>query len=101
MLLASASPTVMGDLHGRWPARRRFSLGRQAWDGPRITVLVAAAASAILACVLSVTVFSQLSVNNDEAVYLLQAKAMAGGHLFPQAGHPAASFTPWLGVSSG
>ena len=57
--------------------------------------------SAALAYLLSSTIFSQLSVNNDEAVYLLQAKAMAAGHLFPQVGHPASSFVPWLGVIHG
>jgi 4-amino-4-deoxy-L-arabinose transferase-like glycosyltransferase len=51
--------------------------------------------------VLASTIFSHLSVNNDETVYLLQAKAMAHGNLFPKVGHPASSFTPWLGVIHG
>ncbi|MCW2547393.1 MAG: hypothetical protein JWN96_1853 [Mycobacterium sp.] len=70
-------------------------------NGPRVTVLAAAVLSAIVAWLLSSTIFSQLSVNNDEAVYLLQARAMAAGHLFPPVGHPASSFTPWLGVIHG
>ncbi len=71
------------------------------WDLPRIVVASACLASGALAVVLSLTVFSHLSVNNDEAVYLLQAKALAHGHLFPPAPQPAASFTPWLGVIHG
>src|SRR4051812_43805781 len=53
-----------------------------------------AAVSALLTALLSHTVFSHLSVNNDESVYLLQARALAAGHLFPSAPEPAASFTP-------
>ncbi len=75
-------------LHRRW--------GR--WDGPALTVAVTALLSAALAVTLSRTVFSQLSVNGDEAVYLLQARALEHGHLFPSAAQPAGSFTPWLGV---
>jgi 4-amino-4-deoxy-L-arabinose transferase-like glycosyltransferase len=70
-------------------------------DLPRIVVLITCLVSASVAIALSKTVFSHLSVNNDEAVYLLQAKALAHGHLFPPVGHPAASFTPWLGVIHG
>jgi hypothetical protein len=96
--------SVITDRSGR---RRRSAAHRPAgaavacWDGPRIMVVLAAIASAALAVALSSTVFSRLSVNNDETVYLLQAKAMASGHLFPPVGHPAASFTPWLGVIHG
>jgi len=71
------------------------------WDAARTAVVVAALVSGVLAVVLSVTVFSRLSINNDETVYLLQAKAFASGHLFPPAGHPASAFVPWLGVTRG
>lgn len=71
------------------------------WRDPRTVVAIAAVLSGALAVTLSLTIFSGLSINNDESVYLLQAKALAAGHLFPQAGHPAASFTPWLGVIRG
>jgi 4-amino-4-deoxy-L-arabinose transferase-like glycosyltransferase len=71
------------------------------WDGPRIAVVLAAIISAAVAALLSRTVFSHLSVNNDETVYLLQAKAFAHGHLFPPVGNPPTSFTPWLGVIRG
>lgn len=67
-------------------------------DGPLVVVVIAAAVSAAIAVSLSFTVFSHLSVNDDESVYLLQARALAHGNLFPPAPHPASSFTPWLGV---
>src|ERR1700710_858486 len=70
----------------------------RSWDGPRCVVIVLCLGSAILALILSRTMFAHLSVNNDESAYLLQAKAIAHGQLFPVAPHPAASFTPWLGV---
>jgi hypothetical protein len=72
---------------------------RSRWlDGPLVVVLVTAVVSAAVAASLSFTVFSHLSVNDDESVYLLQARALAHGNLFPPAPHPAGSFTPWLGV---
>jgi 4-amino-4-deoxy-L-arabinose transferase-like glycosyltransferase len=74
---------------------------RTGWDVPRIVVAVAAVLAGVVTVVLSSTVFSHLSVNNDETVYLLQAKTYASGHLFPPAGDPASSFTPWLGVIRG
>ncbi len=93
-------------LEGTAPTRRATA-GRRVtrlagwFDGPRIALLIAATFSAGMAVLLSQTVFSQLSVNNDESVYLLQARAFAAGHLFPGAGHPGASFIPWLGVLRG
>jgi 4-amino-4-deoxy-L-arabinose transferase-like glycosyltransferase len=77
------------------------ALLRRRWDAPGYVVAAAAVASAALAVLLSRTAFSHLSVNNDESVYLLQAKSLANGHLFPKAPHPAASFAPWLGVTHG
>jgi 4-amino-4-deoxy-L-arabinose transferase-like glycosyltransferase len=74
---------------------------RRRWDGPAIVVAIAAALSAAIAVTLSLTVFSRLSVNGDESVYLLQARALAHGHLFPPVTEPADSFTPWLGVIHG
>ncbi len=74
---------------------------RSRWDRAAAVVLVTALVSAGLAVTLSRTVFSRLSVNGDEAVYLLQARAFAHGHLFPPAPHPAGSFTPWLAVIHG
>jgi hypothetical protein len=74
---------------------------RHGWDIPLIAVVITCAVSAAVAAGLSMTVFSHLSVNNDESVYLLQAKTIANGYLFPPVGHPPASFTPWLGVTHG
>jgi 4-amino-4-deoxy-L-arabinose transferase-like glycosyltransferase len=74
---------------------------RGGWDRPRIVVVIVALIAGVVTVVLSATVFSHLSVNNDETVYLLQAKAYASGHFFPPAGDPASSFTPWLGVIRG
>jgi 4-amino-4-deoxy-L-arabinose transferase-like glycosyltransferase len=74
---------------------------RNRWDRPAIAVAVAAALSAAIAVTLSLTVFSRLSVNGDESVYLLQARALAHGHLFPPVTQPADSFAPWLGVIHG
>ena len=64
-------------------------------------VAVAAILSAAIAVILSLTVFPRLSVNGDESVYLLQARALAHGQLFPSVTLPADSFTPWLGVIHG
>lgn len=74
----------------------RLHLERLDW--PLAVVLVTAVASAVVAVCLSFTVFSHLSVNDDESVYLLQARALVHGNLFPPAPHPPSSFTPWLGV---
>lgn len=52
--------------------------------------------AAITAVVLSRTVFAHLSINNDEGIYRLQADALAHGHLFGPAPHPADAFRPWL-----
>jgi 4-amino-4-deoxy-L-arabinose transferase-like glycosyltransferase len=48
------------------------------------------------AVVASRSIFPFGSVNHDEAVYRLQADALAHGHLFPVAPAHAAAFQPWL-----
>ncbi|HUQ39481.1 MAG TPA: glycosyltransferase family 39 protein [Acidimicrobiales bacterium] len=57
--------------------------------------------SAVVAVVVKHTVFPLLSFNNDEAVYRLQADAIAHGHLFPPTPALHDSFRPWLGAVSG
>ncbi|HEX4017148.1 MAG TPA: glycosyltransferase family 39 protein [Frankiaceae bacterium] len=74
---------------------------RRRWDRPAVVVLLAAGLSAAIAVTLALTVFRRLSVNGDESVYLLQARSLAHGHLFPPVTQPADSFTPWLGVIHG
>ncbi|WP_341477207.1 glycosyltransferase family 39 protein [Frankia canadensis] len=61
-------------------------------------VAVLAVLSATAAVVLRHTVFPLLSVNNDEGLYLLHARTLAEGRLFPPAPHPARSYLPWLGT---
>ncbi|KJE25422.1 PMT family glycosyltransferase, 4-amino-4-deoxy-L-arabinose transferase [Frankia torreyi] len=61
-------------------------------------VAVLAMLSAAAAVVLRHTVFPLLSVNNDEGIYLLHARTLAEGRLFPPAPHPAQSYLPWLGT---
>ena len=99
-MLASYLSTPLESSHPS-PGSSEGQHRNRKWDGPRIVVLIAAVISGTIAAVLSCTVFSHLSVNNDETVYLLQAKAIAHGHLFPQVGNPPTSFTPWLGVIRG
>ncbi|CAO5170282.1 DUF7846 domain-containing protein [Frankia sp. AiPs1] len=61
-------------------------------------VAVLAGCAAIGAVVLRHTVFPLLSVNNDEGIYLLHARTLASGRLFPPAPAPAQSYLPWLGA---
>ncbi len=63
-------------------------------------VAVLAVLSAAAAVLLRHHLFPYLSVNNDEVIYLTQARALAGGHLFPTAPDPAASYAPWLAAVS-
>ncbi len=63
---------------------------------PGRTVVVAALLSAVAAIVINRYLFPYLSINNDEALYRLQAQTLAGGHLFPPAPRSAASYAPWL-----
>jgi hypothetical protein len=52
--------------------------------------------SAIGAVVMAMAVFPYGSVNDDEAIYRLQAHTLASGHLFTAAPDPALAFRPWL-----
>ncbi|ONH61173.1 hypothetical protein CcI49_07535 [Frankia sp. CcI49] len=69
-------------------------------SAPGRYVAVLAVLSATVAVVLRHNLFPYLSINNDEVIYLTQARAMAGGHLFPAAPDPAASYAPWLAAVS-
>jgi hypothetical protein len=63
---------------------------------------VAIAGSAALGViVLARLVFPNGSVNDDEAIYRLQAHTLAGGHLFPAAPNPPQAFVPWLSAVVG
>ncbi|ABW14678.1 conserved hypothetical protein [Parafrankia sp. EAN1pec] len=64
-------------------------------------VAVLALTSATVAVLLRHNLFPYLSVNNDEVIYLLHARTLADGHLFPSAPDPAASYAPWLAAISG
>ncbi|CAO5228327.1 DUF7846 domain-containing protein [Frankia sp. AgKG'84/4] len=69
-----------------------------AMPGEARYVAVLAVLAAAAAVLLRHTVFPMLSVNNDEGIYLLYARTLAEGHLFPRAPQPAQSYVPWLGV---
>ena len=60
-------------------------------------VVFSAAATVVMARL----VFPNGSVNDDEAIYRLQAHTIASGHLFPAAGNPAQAFVPWLSAIRG
>jgi hypothetical protein len=62
-------------------------------------VAVLALGAAVVALLVKYLLFPYLSVNNDEALYRLQAQTLASGRLFPDAGHPAGSFAPWLAIA--
>src|SRR5688572_104121 len=55
-----------------------------------------AATSGVAAVAVSYGVFPDMSDNNDEAVYRLQADALRSGHLFPPAPPEAEAARPWL-----
>jgi hypothetical protein len=67
-------------------------------SGPARLVILAAGLSALGAVLVRTQLFPYLSINNDEAIYRLQAETIAHGHLFPPAPSPRASYTPWLGA---
>jgi 4-amino-4-deoxy-L-arabinose transferase-like glycosyltransferase len=74
---------------------------RELWRSvsvPAKLVILAAGLSALGAVLIRAQLFPYLSINNDEAIYRLQAETIAHGHLFPPAPSPRASFTPWLGA---
>ena len=68
---------------------------------PGALVAVLAVGAVAWAVVGSQQVFPYLSDDHDEAIYLLQADALAHGHLFPPAPEHPESFRPWLSVVSG
>lgn len=68
---------------------------------PAAGVTVLAAASGAAALVVARTFFPDMSDNNDEGVYRLQADALRAGHLFPPAPPEAESARPWLNVVDG
>ncbi|WP_250283521.1 MULTISPECIES: DUF7846 domain-containing protein [unclassified Frankia] len=75
-------------------ARSRLAaVSRPGW-----TVAAAALLSAVAAMLINRHLFPYLSINNDEALYLLQARTLAGGDLFPSAPPSADSYAPWLAV---
>jgi|GEM_PF-792748 len=88
------------------PAARQQAKGlgaviRRMARNPAVMVALLAVASATWAVVASHQVFPYLSDDHDEAIYLLQADALAHGHLFPPAPAHPESFSPWLSVLSG
>jgi hypothetical protein len=77
------------------PSRRRAAA---------VLVGLLAVAAALWATVASEVFFAYLGIDQDEAVYLLQADTLRAGHLFPPA--PAdpevgRSMLPWLSVQRG
>jgi hypothetical protein len=91
-----SEPRDMGvsrDAGARVPSRVRQP--RLPWP-----VAVLAVVSAIVAVVLSRTVFPFLSINNDEPVNRLFADAIAHGRLFPPTGGFGNAFRPWLAAVS-
>ncbi len=62
---------------------------------------VLAVLAAILTVVVQAVVFPHGSINNDEAIYRLQAQALQHGHLFTPVVAPAAAFRPWLAAVVG
>ncbi|WP_131769817.1 glycosyltransferase family 39 protein [Candidatus Protofrankia californiensis] len=70
---------------------RLAAVSRPGW-----TVAVAALLSAVAAVLINQHLFPYLSINNDEALYRLQAQTLAGGDLFPSAPPSAESYAPWL-----
>jgi hypothetical protein len=62
-------------------------------------VLGLAAAAASLAVVVLTLVFPHGSINNDEAIYRLQAQAIQHGHFFVPVVQPVDAFRPWLAAA--
>jgi hypothetical protein len=82
--------------------RRPHLRGAGAWvaNHPGVIVVALALGVAVWAVVGSRLVFPYLSDDHDEGLYLLQAHALAEGHLFPPAPRPPEAFVPWLSVHS-
>ncbi|WP_462187000.1 MULTISPECIES: DUF7846 domain-containing protein [unclassified Frankia] len=96
-----AGPPASDDAHGRRAPVQRLRVRLASISGPARYVMVLAVLSAAVAVVLRHTVFPFLSVNNDEGIYLLHARTLAEGRLFPPAPDPAPSYLPWLGTVVG
>ena len=54
--------------------------------------------AAVFAAVAHQLLFDRGSLNNDETAYLLQARAIADGHLFLPVTQPAEAYQPWFFV---
>jgi 4-amino-4-deoxy-L-arabinose transferase-like glycosyltransferase len=67
---------------------------------PAAIVLLLAVGAALWALMGSQRLFTYLSDDHDEGLYLLQANALAEGHLFPPAPGDADAFRPFLSVVS-
>lgn len=80
------------------PPRRLRAAGAWVANRPALIVVALALAVAIWAVVGSRLVFPYLSDDHDEGLYILQAHALADGHLFPPAPRPPEAFVPWLSV---
>jgi MFS family permease len=76
--------------------------GVLSWLGrrPASAALILALVSATWAVAGSKRLFPYLSEDHDEGLYLLQARALSEGHLFPPAPEHADAFLPWLSVLS-
>ena len=61
-------------------------------------LLLLAVGVGLFAAVVHVLLFSRGSANNDDVAYLLQAKAIASGHLFLDVPQPAEAYQPWFFV---
>ncbi|WP_307874463.1 glycosyl transferase [Frankia nepalensis] len=85
-----------GGLGRRIAARAAARLAATSPTGRYVAVL--AFVAAVVALLVKYLLFPHLSINNDEALYRLQAQTLAAGRLFPVAGDPAASYAPWLAV---
>jgi 4-amino-4-deoxy-L-arabinose transferase-like glycosyltransferase len=85
----------------RHPRLRRLA-APLAWlaEHPAVVVLLLAAGAAVWAIAGSHRAFRYLSDDHDEGLYLLQARALADGHLFPPAPEHGDAFLPWLSVLS-
>jgi len=93
---ADSSPRA--DAPGNGPRRRGAAIAARlrAVSPAGRYVAVLALVAAATALLVKYLLFPHLSVNNDEALYRLQAQTLASGKLFPTAGDPAGSFAPWL-----
>jgi hypothetical protein len=81
------------------PRRPVDSLARSARDpGPALAALVVAALAGVVVYVLGSDLFAYHSVNDDEAVYLLQAALLLDGEVFLRPGALGEAVRPWFFV---